>query len=569
MKRDYVSAFQQTEALAGKYGLDTAKSTGALAELQDFKVTAPLVGGFSTGKSSLINALIGKKLLPVNIAPETAVPTELTAGEDSVTLVRKDGGRERLSLEQFASSRLQADVYSLVEIRTSDPFFRQIPSVKLVDMPGFDSGIEVHNRAIDEYMPRSLAYILAVAADEGSLRESIILFLNELKLYKVPVYVVITKSGKVLPEELENIRSHLQDTVRRFMGVENVTVVVTNARGSAVDVDGFRNILLDLQSKSDAISEKYFGERLHAVCAELEHYLTDRLQKSDFDGEALALEREKLAHDLTELQRKQERRNEELSRQIGTCISAVRDKIRSDLNASSSTLANMLLQGSGVQEKVNSIVRSAVLITIQTKLEPQLQRYLRDVDRDIRDFVVDQGRIELDRTTLQDDEQINAVLRNVLTSPTTTNAASSAISSLCGVVAGSSLATALGLSTAVLGPIGAAVGALVGPLLSVFLGRAKREKQEAERRQIAQDRVRELIAGVTENAGAQAEAVIGARVAEITESAGKELQARCELKQKAIAGTEKKISANAQEKAEEKARLTADLELVRRVANGN
>ncbi|MCP2085919.1 UNVERIFIED_ORG: putative GTPase [Paraburkholderia sediminicola] len=41
------------------------------------QLIVPVVGSFSPGKSSLINTVTGDNLLPVAIAPETALPAEL------------------------------------------------------------------------------------------------------------------------------------------------------------------------------------------------------------------------------------------------------------------------------------------------------------------------------------------------------------------------------------------------------------------------------------------------------------------------------------------------------------
>ncbi len=70
-------------------------------------------------------------------------------------------------------------------------------------MPGFDSGVALHNKAIDDYLPQSHAYILTFAATEPVIPDSIVNFLRELKLYRLPVYIVITKSKSVTPAQLD------------------------------------------------------------------------------------------------------------------------------------------------------------------------------------------------------------------------------------------------------------------------------------------------------------------------------------------------------------------------------
>ena len=80
----YFENFQKVLAVADKYKLPIDKIKQAISEITDFKITVPLIGGFSTGKSSILNTLIDKELLSTGIMPETAVPTELFYGQDNV-----------------------------------------------------------------------------------------------------------------------------------------------------------------------------------------------------------------------------------------------------------------------------------------------------------------------------------------------------------------------------------------------------------------------------------------------------------------------------------------------------
>ena len=45
--------------------------------IKNQELLVPIIGGFSSGKSSLINSFLGTNVLCVNITPETAIATEL------------------------------------------------------------------------------------------------------------------------------------------------------------------------------------------------------------------------------------------------------------------------------------------------------------------------------------------------------------------------------------------------------------------------------------------------------------------------------------------------------------
>src|SRR5579884_3454246 len=74
-----------------------------VADLEHRLFTLIVLGEFKNGKSTLINAMLGSKLLPAKAAPATAIITMLTYGESDVVQIWESGGAEprRLPVEDF------------------------------------------------------------------------------------------------------------------------------------------------------------------------------------------------------------------------------------------------------------------------------------------------------------------------------------------------------------------------------------------------------------------------------------------------------------------------------------
>lgn len=161
------------------------------------KVCTPIIGKFSSGKSALVNTLLGysRKILREDITPETAIPAEIvyTDTEDSVTIVKNDGTNDSISVQEYRNYEADATTVKCARIKLRNSFLEEIPDVMLVDMPGFESGIEIHNKAIDDYLPQSLAYIITFPADDMIVRSSVGNILKELCLNDMPLCIVITK----------------------------------------------------------------------------------------------------------------------------------------------------------------------------------------------------------------------------------------------------------------------------------------------------------------------------------------------------------------------------------------
>ncbi|MCG8748644.1 dynamin family protein [Tenacibaculum finnmarkense] len=102
------------------------------------------VGGFSTGKSSMINSLLGTELLGVKLEPATAQITELSYGEKfevlEVTGEEDDYQYKKVSLDSYTESSTKRDNKS----NTVSHYIIRCPSKNLsrftiVDTPGFSS----------------------------------------------------------------------------------------------------------------------------------------------------------------------------------------------------------------------------------------------------------------------------------------------------------------------------------------------------------------------------------------------------------------------------------------------
>lgn len=126
------------------------RATGARARAGRFVVL--LVGCFSSGKSTLLNALLGQPVLPVKVNPCTAILTELIYGDEPSVEVRlRDGTSETMTPEAFLDTyQLRTASEAQAGAEATDRFGRvdravvswPLPllhdGVVLLDTPGLD-----------------------------------------------------------------------------------------------------------------------------------------------------------------------------------------------------------------------------------------------------------------------------------------------------------------------------------------------------------------------------------------------------------------------------------------------
>jgi len=92
----------EIQQLLEKYQRPQEWLESAESNTRHFIVRVPLIGAFSSGKSTILNALIGENLFATNIDPETAVPAELGYSSDETFIAcYPDGKRVDLSRDEI------------------------------------------------------------------------------------------------------------------------------------------------------------------------------------------------------------------------------------------------------------------------------------------------------------------------------------------------------------------------------------------------------------------------------------------------------------------------------------
>ena len=530
---EYKAKFQKLKEIKERYGMDTQEVSKIIDDIDHYRVNTPVIGNFSTGKSSMINAIIEKPLLSVDITPETAVPTEIYYGNNKVLQYDKTGVIER-RIEELPLQGLTVQTTDLVKIEYDNPFLEEIKSVNIVDLPGFDTSIELHNRAIDQYLPNSLAYLLVVSSDEPVLKESISDFLKELKTYNMPVYVVITKSNRLDEDELEECRKLLKKLVSRIYNQEDVTVACVDAYGN-VNIDELKDILREIQGKTGEIFINKYSEILKNESRYPLAYLEDRIDKECLSTSRLEQEQEKLEKKMDEITVEIEKEKNNFERQAKVCINTIRERVKTDLESSLTTISAMLESGADVSDKINGIVRRSVRIGINTEFEPKLKKYVEHIAEMI---------------------QIEFPASEVLISSVTTK--------LSGNVVTDSAKTALpiilaGIGAVLVNPVVAVVGCVTGIVTDTILNIKNNKKRQYEIDRAAEG----LINEVANQTVVSIENEIMRYIATVNEKIERDVLRQRELLKKSIQDVKTDISIEENNRAKTIEGLEADLAILK------
>lgn len=541
----YHGMLENVNALYKKYNMPMERITEEIDSLDKFQVTTPLIGEFSTGKSSLINAMLGSDYLGINLLPETSVPAEICYGDKERAVIQEvDKNAEttrakEMSLAEFKDSKLSASNVKKVQIFVNNDFLRTVSTVKLVDMPGFNSGLELHNRAIDEYMPESLAYIITFSARDPAIPADMATFLREIKLHDAPVYLLITKSKSVLPKELDQCVARIREDAKKYLGLKDVNISCTNAKGKPEDINAepLREILSEIEGKSQSIFEQEATRKLKKYASELAIYLETSIREVNATPSEIEAQEAACARQLARLQEKIGAAREDFSSQIDASLSNFRARLTDALNTESSALENMIMNGSDVKDKITMIVRENAIVCMKEDFSSRLKRYVERIAEAVKlDLSVDTN-LQLNAEQLQIDSAIKDTIQKSLP----------VILSAIGIAVG--------------GPVGAVIGAVVGLVADIFFAK----KQQNEKRRMAREKVCEIIPSVTE----KAVSVVGEKIREQVDNIGaqidEDVSQKIATQEKALADLKERHAEETVDKEKRLAEMKSDLATAKQI----
>jgi len=180
-----------------------------------------LIGEFSAGKSSLLNALLGLKILPASSNPTTGCITvvESVEGitEPSIYLRDLEGNEEEVQASTFSQAILRgSDKIPVLKVPSADV----IPHGFLfVDTPGVESLNNKHTKLLLNSLSELDCILICVDINRGGLSKSLVDLLQQKDLMIDPKHMifVLTKSDLKAPTAVKRVIADLHNQLDEIL----------------------------------------------------------------------------------------------------------------------------------------------------------------------------------------------------------------------------------------------------------------------------------------------------------------------------------------------------------------
>lgn len=329
-------------------------------ESENAQITIPLVGEFSSGKTTLLNSLTDSKKLETATQPTTATIYELHFGAPKCEAYIYNADGTEVHTEDL--STLKNDLLATADIVSVYDTSTKVPSTTLlVDTPGLSSLDPKHKQVLVDFLPQADAILLVVDINQ-QLTRSLTDFIETIKLSKRPIFMVLAKADTKSAEEVEAAKQYMADNSKLPI---NQIVVCSAAKN---DTSELTSLLNDLQSIKKQVIDQVDGQRVEDIAKVLLQNIEDLLSSSSKDKD-LDIEVKKMESELTRI-----------ARNIEKLISRMRDDIEDRERAVSRAFEDSMLikLDSLVARKSNNYDAEAAAIINQTS-SAMLGEYLSSI----------------------------------------------------------------------------------------------------------------------------------------------------------------------------------------------
>jgi GTP-binding protein EngB required for normal cell division len=288
MNQGWDKVIELTAEMARRYRISALKPllASCRAAAAQKEISVAVLGRFKAGKSSFLNHLFHRDLLPVGVVPVTAVVTEIEYGpKEKATVHFLDGHAEQTSVDsirQFIAESENPDNAKGVDtVRVEAPWLESLRGLHFVDTPGLESALAHNTETSLRWLPNVGLALVAVGIDTPLSQHDVEL-LESLRQYTPNISILLTKADLLDEAERAEVLSFVRERLARAR-LDTSQILFYSVRPgyerfkARVEETLLRKNLADFERQRCAIIER----KLETALGECADYLTLALASAE------------------------------------------------------------------------------------------------------------------------------------------------------------------------------------------------------------------------------------------------------------------------------------------------
>jgi predicted GTPase len=248
-----LQAVAQVARERGDSGI-VAEAGEALESLAAGQFHVAFVGQFKRGKSTLINALLGRELLPADVPPLTSAISIVQFGPvERFTVHYEDGRLETIQTEEIA--RFASEEGNPRNSRGVRAVVLDLPhsflegGLRLVDTPGLGSVFTANSEVTGSFLPKIDVALVVLGCDPPMTGEELNL-IRSVRDRSARICFILNKVDQATPEMIRKAEAFTRRVLREDLGQEPGEFILASAKKALLGNDdpGMRELKALLQT---------------------------------------------------------------------------------------------------------------------------------------------------------------------------------------------------------------------------------------------------------------------------------------------------------------------------------
>lgn len=496
--------------------------------IRNFRLKVPLIGKFSVGKSTLLNAWLRQDIQRDDLGACTSLATEFhytEAGNEKLVICWLDDPqkgsirREEHPISHYPTylDRWHASGSQplFIEIHLSSPALAQHPDLVLVDTPGLGSHNDLHERAIQQYIGEAVSCILCVTRT-SQVGSDELAFIDRQRSLGQEFLLLVCQEALSNPSERQALRRSLATQIGQDPGS-----VVPGCSAKEGDLSGFQDLLALLETRKAELFCQYFADGLNNTLKLAERLIRQQLA-GDTSIDQLQDKKKQIDSEMARVKDNFDREQEQLLRDCnGPITRQILATVSNYLRSRRHAYTQLLLHSQGIGALLTADASNACQLAFEQHLTPRFREACRQLESQI-DFGIF-GGVSFDSNA-----------------PAGLSADAGISSTVTGSVVGAAIGT-------LLPGIGTVVGGIIGGGFGSF---ASRSSKASEAEGIAQKAIERVIDQLQHSLPE----VVGARASQILEKLHDAFADRINTQSENLVQIEQQMLADAEHKRQLKRR---------------